>query len=121
LAGHSIPITGIVTESRFDTSEAVPVLKFRAVRPLTQEEWEAAKAQSQTEDARQAVDFKMVPSRAETGTLALPMAFKEPEAVEEPVRIAEPVKRAGKAKAETPAASKDVSDILSNWATDDDA
>jgi len=121
LAGHSIPITGIVTEARFDTSEAVPVLKFRAVRPLTQEEWEAAKAQSQTEDARQAVDFKMVPSRAETGNVALPMAFKEPEVVEEPVRVAEPVKRAGKAKAETPTASKDVSDILSNWATDDDA
>ena len=32
LSGHGIPITGIVTEARFDTAEAVPVLKFRAVR-----------------------------------------------------------------------------------------
>ena len=32
LAGHGIPITGIVTEARFDTSEAVPVLKFRDQR-----------------------------------------------------------------------------------------
>jgi len=68
LAGHGIPITGLVTEARFDTSEAVPVLKFRAVRPLTQDEWEIAKAQSLTDDAKMATEFKMVPSRAETGT-----------------------------------------------------
>ena len=55
LSGHGIPITGIVTEARFDTAEAVPVLKFRAVRPLSKEEWELGKAQSLTEDARQAI------------------------------------------------------------------
>jgi hypothetical protein len=121
LAGHGIPITGIVTEARFDTSEAVPVLKFRAVRPLTREEWETAKAQSQTEDARQAIDFKMVPSKAETGSSApaLPAAFKEPAATQE-AKVAEPVKRTTK-KAEPAAAPKDVSSILSEWGTDDDA
>ena len=121
LAGHGIPITGIVTEARFDTSEAVPVLKFRAVRPLTREEWETAKAQSQTEDARQAIDFKMVPSKAETGNSApaLPAAFKEPAATQE-AKVAEPVKRTTK-KAEPAAAPKDVSSILSEWGTDDDA
>lgn len=120
LAGHGIPITGIVTEARFDTSEAVPVLKFRAVRPLTREEWETAKAQSQTEDARQAIDFKMVPSKAETGNSApaLPAAFKEAPAPE--AKVAEPVKRTTK-KAEPAAAPKDVSSILSEWGTDDDA
>jgi hypothetical protein len=120
LAGHGIPITGIVTEARFDTSEAVPVLKFRAVRPLTREEWETAKAQSQTEDARQAIDFKMVPSKAETGSSApaLPAAFKEAPAPE--AKVAEPVKRTTK-KAEPAAAPKDVSSILSEWGTDDDA
>lgn len=127
LSGHGIPITGIVTEARFDTSEAVPVLKFRAVRPLAQDEWELAKAQSMTEDAKQAVEFKMVPSKAESNAPALPQAFaetpvpakaKKAEAVEE---AAEPTKRPSKAKAEAaPAPSKDVSDILSDWATDDD-
>jgi hypothetical protein len=121
LAGHGIPITGIVTEARFDTSEAVPVLKFRAVRPLTREEWDAAKAQSQTEDARQAIDFKMVPSKTETGSgaPALPAAFKEPAPTQE-AKVAEPVKRTTK-KAEATAAPKDVSSILSEWGTDDDA
>lgn len=127
LSGHGIPITGVVTEARFDTSEAVPVLKFRAVRPLAREEWEVAKAQSQTEDAMQAVEFKMVPSKQ----AALPPAFKDApipatEDVAETARaeaVAEPVKRAtAKPKAEAaPAASKNVSDILSDWATDEDA
>jgi len=122
LSGHGIPITGIVTEARFDTAEAVPVLKFRAVRPLTKEEWELGKAQSQTEDAKQAIELKMVPSKAE-GMPALPQAFKEaPAAVEKAEAVAEPVKRTpAKAKPETPAATKNVSDILSDWATDDDA
>jgi hypothetical protein len=121
LAGHGIPITGIVTEARFDTSEAVPVLKFRAVRPLTREEWDSAKAQSQTDDARQAIDFKMVPSKADTGSSApaLPAAFKEAP-VQQEAKVAEPVKRTTK-KAEPAAAPKDVSSILSEWGTDDDA
>ena len=122
LSGHGIPITGIVTEARFDTAEAVPVLKFRAVRPLSKEEWELGKAQSLTEDARQAVELKMVPSKAE-GMPALPQSFQEaPAAVEKAEAVAEPVKRApAKAKPEAPAAAKNVSDILSDWATDEDA
>jgi len=127
LSGHGIPITGVVTEARFDTAEAVPVLKFRAVRPLTREEWELAKAQSQTEDAMQAVEFKMVPSKKESQP-ALPAAFKEAEvpakaavekvAVEE---VAEPTKRPSKAKAEAaPAPTKNVADILNDWSTDDE-
>lgn len=131
LSGHGIPITGVVTEARFDTSEAVPVLKFRAVRPLAREEWELAKAQSLTEDATQAVEFKMVPSKVDNKQAALPPAFKDApipakeEAVEkvQAEEVAEPVKRAAaKPKAEAaPATSKNVSDILSDWATDEDA
>lgn len=131
LSGHGIPITGVVTEARFDTAEAVPVLKFRAVRPLTEAEWHLAKAQSETEDAKQAVEFKMVPSKAESNQPALPAAFKEaavPAAKEAPAEkvdaeeVAEPVKRLAKAKAEAPAApAKNVADILNDWATDDDA
>jgi hypothetical protein len=119
LSGHGIPITGIVTEARFDTAEAVPVLKFRAVRPLTKEEWELGKAQSQTEDARQAIELKMVPSKTESMP-ALPQAFKEEPAAKAEA-VAEPVKRSSaKPKAEA-SAPKDVSDILNDWATDDDA
>jgi hypothetical protein len=115
LSGHGIPITGIVTEARFDTAEAVPVLKFRAVRPLTKEEWETAKGQSQTEEAKQAIDFKMVPSKEPV--LALPSAFKDtpmPDTTATP----EPTKRAK--KTEPAAVPKDVAAVLADWGTDDD-
>lgn len=117
LSGHSIPITGIVTEARFDTSEAVPVLKFRAVRPLTKPEWDAAKLQSLTEDARQAVDFKMVLPKA--AVPALPATFAAAPAALDAPTPAEPVKRATK-KPEVVAPTKDVADILENWGSDDE-
>jgi hypothetical protein len=107
----------------------VPVLKFRAVRPLERSEWEEAKAQSQTEDAAQAVEFKMVPSKTDNKQAALPAAFKDAEipAKEAAVpkleaeEVAEPVKRAAKPKAETtPTSAKAVNDVLAAWATDDD-
>jgi hypothetical protein len=125
LSGHGIPITGIVTEARFDTSEAVPVMKFRAIRPLSQEEWAVAKEQSQTEDARSAVEFKMVPSKADAGEApALPQAFKEAPVVAAaaaaPAPTPEPTKRSKKAEAAPAAPAKDVSSILDQWSTDDD-
>jgi hypothetical protein len=128
LSGHGIPITGVVTEARFDTADAVPVLKFRSVRPLTREEWELAKAQSMTEDAIQAAEFKMVPSKADTKQVALPAAFKDADvpakAVVEKVvaeDVAEPTKRPSKVKADAaPAPTKNVTDVLASWATDDD-
>jgi len=118
LAGHGIPITGIVTEARFDTAEAVPVLKFRAIRPLTQDEWATAKAQSQTEEAKQAIDFKMVPSKTEN-TPALPAAFAAAPVPTEAAVVPEPVKRAKK-PVDTAAAPKDVAAVLADWGTDED-
>lgn len=126
LAGHGVPITGVVTEARFDTSEAVPVLKFRAVRPLTREEWELAQAAAASEDAKRAVEFKMVVSnkRGEASVESseykeeAPKAAKPTKVEAEPVD--EPVKRPSKAKAETPATSKNVNDILKDWNEDDD-
>lgn len=122
LAGHGIPITGIVTEARFDTAEAVPVLKFRAVRPLTQEEWAQGKLQSQTDEAKQAIDFKMVPSKAE-GQPALPAAFKEaaPVTHEAPAAeaVAEPTKRPSKKAESAPAPTSDVKSVLDAWGKDE--
>jgi len=116
LSGHGLPITGLVTEARFDTSEAVPVMKFRAVRPLTRNEWDIAKAQSTTEDAKQAVEFKMVPSRENNAQAALPAAFSEAPAkpMDEPTKRP---KAAAAAPAPTPA--KNVADILSDWSVDE--
>lgn len=130
LSGHGVPISGVVTEARFDTGEAVPVLRFKALRPLTRDEWELAKVQGQSDDARRAIEFKF--SAKADKAAALPAAFvQSPAAVEtraqapaaEPVaeEVAEPVKRAKKsAPAVEPTEKPSVAAILSDWSTDDD-
>jgi len=127
LGGHGIPITGVVTEARFDTAEAVPVLKFRAVRPLERSEWELAKAQSETEDAKQAVEFKMVAAAKDgSNTLSLPASFASaPPAFSEASKAkveatdVEPVKRKSTKSETVEAAPKNVADILNDWSVDE--
>jgi len=116
LAGHGVPMSGVVTEARFDTAESVPVLKFRAVRPLTREELASARAQGASDDAVQAVEFKLVTKEAPL--LPLPAAFKEAKA--EPVAAAEPTKRATKKPDAPVTPPKDVTAVLDEWGTDDD-
>jgi hypothetical protein len=124
LSGHGLPITGLVTEARFDTSEAVPVMKFRAVRPLTRPEWEAAKVQGESEDAKQAVEFKMTAGKDSLNSVALPAAFASPppqfseasKATAEIVETVEPVKRSS---AKAAPAAKNVADILNDWSVDE--
>jgi hypothetical protein len=136
LSGHGVPITGVVTEARFDTAEAVPVLKFRAVRPLTREEWEAAKDAAASDDAQRAIEFKMVvrTAKAEPTTAAYSEETPKPKAAlfggaavpardadDEDEVIEEPVKRTSKkATAPVPAAKSSAADIMSAWGVDDD-
>ena len=126
LAGHGVPISGVVTEMRFDTAEAVPVLRFKAVRPLTREEWELSKAQGASDDARRAVEFKFAVKSDKIP--ALPVAFTQSAAAVEVAQVAapaeevaEPVKRTKKVVVpEVPTEKPNVSEILSDWGTDDD-
>jgi hypothetical protein len=120
LSGHGIPMGGVVTEARFDTSESVPVLKFRAVRPLTKPEWEMSRQQGKTEDAQRAIETKFSTTNVTASGPALPESFT-PEAtaavVEAPAPA--PAKRESK-KAEPAAAPKDVKDVLAQWSSDDE-
>jgi hypothetical protein len=76
--------------------------------------------QSQTEEAKQAIDFKMVPSKNDS-QVALPAAFKEAfTATEEPVVEAkEPTKRPSKKAESAPAPTKDVASVLADWGKDE--
>jgi hypothetical protein len=119
LSGHSIPMSGVVTEARFDTSESVPVLTFKAVRPLTKEEFETSKRQGKSEDALRAIEVKFADTKR--GSVApLPAAFNTPDvpkvATEEP--MTEPVKRESK-KVE-PVTPKSVDAVLAQWGSDDE-
>jgi len=117
LAGHGVPITGVVTEARFDTAEAVPVLKFRAVRPLTRDEWTSAKEVSQSEDVRRAIEFKMMvkPRASSEGAGGAEYREAAPTVADEPVKRA-PKKAAPAAPTES---GKSVSDLLNEWGSDD--
>ena len=135
LDGHGVPITGVVTEARFDTAEAVPVIKFRAVRPLSQVEWHQVQAAAASPDSLAAVEFKMViKPKAAGAAAASPYAQPEPEPAKAPKKakveapeepIAEPVARAAKAPAAQPAATPAVSakaqTVLDQWLDDDDS
>lgn len=122
LSGHGVPMSGVVTEARFDTSEAVPVLKFRAIRPLTREELAVARAQGASDDAAQAIESKMVVKEA-PALAALPAAFNKPaeEAAPAPV-AAEPAapKKVSKKPEVVAVPAKDVSAMLDEWGSDDE-
>lgn len=115
LAGHGVPMSGVVTEARFDTSEAVPVLKFRAVRPLTREEVATSRAQGASDDAAVAIEFKMA-VKDDKPALPAPPAFNSAPA--ETQESKEPVKRTSK-KSEAAAPVKDAEAILGEWGEDE--
>lgn len=77
LAGHNVPITGVVTEAKFDTSEAVPVLQFRAVRPLARDEWDAVQRQAESADATNAIELKVTPQAAKSNEPAPNSEYQE--------------------------------------------
>ena len=115
LAGHGVPMSGVVTEARFDTSQAVPVLTFKAIRPLTREEVQAAREQSASQDAAVAVEFKLSPKEAKaTAPAALPPTFTEETVAE----VKEPVKRTTKKPPQEVA--KSVAEIVDDWGSDDE-
>ena len=122
LGGHGVPMSGVVTEAKFDTSQAVPVLRFKALRPLTEQEWTVSKEQGQSPDALQAIEaFKLNGGKTPA---ALPALFDEtPAPAPAPAPVAastpEPVKRASK-KSEPPPPPKTTDQIMNEWGSDDD-
>lgn len=127
LASHNIPISGVVTEARFDTNEAVPVLRFRAVRPLTREEWDVVKQQRESEDAKKAVEVSFK-EEVKTPAPALPAAIAKAEFVPSMDESApapteatpEPVKRTAKKPEPVAVVDKNIEAILGEWADDDE-
>jgi len=133
IGGHGLSISSVVTELKFDTGSATPKIIFRAVRPLAEDEMEAAIEKGQSQDAIQAITFN--PAQTDrTGSSSAakpapkveeeqpvfrdapaPKAAPKEKVVEAP-EAEEPVVRA-KAKAEP---AKDLEDVLSAWGDDDE-
>lgn len=54
LASQRCPVTGVVTEMKFDTSSATPKIGFKPVRHLSKDEYEIAKIKGQSPEAIEA-------------------------------------------------------------------
>jgi len=150
LHGHGVPITGVVTEMRFDTSEAVPVVHFNATRPLSEPEWYAVKDLGLSPEATAAVEFKITPRKKDGEAPVESAQYQEPaprpapraqapvaapapapwQDEPEPAAAApvpEPTRRPRKTAEVPPAAAPapaavpgTVNDILNRWGSDDE-
>ncbi len=124
VATQGYNINQIVTEMRMDDDSDTAKVTFRPISFLSKEEWELAKRQGTTQEAKSAV--VMTPYQADTKgkespKLAAPAKVMSEAPAEEVEEVAEPVKRATKKAAATePAPKKDLASIMSDWAVDDE-
>jgi hypothetical protein len=129
LAGNNKSIDRVVTEVSLDPDSDVAVCKFTALRHMTDEELDLAKAASQQPEAQNMVRLT---AAQQDGVKKLPASLPpqaqqaKPEVVAAPVDtevepdapVEPPVKRASK-KPEVPAAApkKNLADVVSAWSS----
>jgi hypothetical protein len=130
LKAHNMPVTGVLTEMRFDTASPTPKLVFKAVRPITEEEFEDVDAVRNSPEAAECVKMTapspkkdalfepaapaLAAPKAAPKPVAKPAAKPEPEPVEaEEVEVPAPVK----ASAKKPAVVEpsELADLVEGW------
>jgi hypothetical protein len=110
LKNHGTPITGVVTEMRFDSASPTPRLIFKPIRPVTEEEYETV---TRLKDTKEAVDAVTMTVAQTDGVKDKPKALAKP-VVEAEVDAIEPPKKSPPKKA--PAASEDkLEDLVNEW------
>lgn len=116
LKNHGTPITGVVTEMRFDTASPTPKLVFKPVRPVTEEEFNTIQRLKDSQEANNAVTMTVAQTDGVKDkpkpALAAPKAEAEPEKVEAE-EVEEPKKAAPK-KAAVSAEPK-LEDLVGEW------
>ena len=117
LAGFNVNVTAVVTEMRFDTDSATPKLFFKAVRPLTEEEYDALSLRGETPEVKSLVKVSFRPQAEVTpaDVPKLPSKAKVKDAAEE-VGAEEPTQpKKRDSKKEEPAAKKNLASVLDQW------
>jgi hypothetical protein len=80
LASHRVPITGVVTEIKFDTASGnASKLIFKPIRPVTQEEFELVKELKDSSEVLAAITLNITPQETAPAALTAPIA--EPKVV----------------------------------------
>lgn len=70
LASHGLSIRSVVTRISFDTNSATPKLTFRAVKPLTEEEYLASVEKGNSFEAINAISYNPAPAPAAKASIA---------------------------------------------------
>lgn len=130
LAGFNVNITAVVTEIRFDINSSTPKLFFKAVRPLTEEEYNTCMERGASPEAKQMVTVSFTATEAEADAPAQPEEQEAPQpapkaapkaAKPKPATAApqneeestpEPVKRDNKEK---PVGKKNLAAMMEEW------
>jgi len=91
LKNHGTPITGVVTEMRFDTASPTPKLVFKPVRPVTEDEFLKVQELKETKEAVAAITLTVAQTDGVKDkpkpALAKPKAEVE-EVIDEPKKAA---------------------------------
>jgi len=124
LDAHTLPITAVVTEMRFDTDSATPKLTFKPIRPLEEDEYTMCRERAQTVDALDAITMRFTSKKAaDTGSVEVD---DETAAVVKAAaaKHAKPATPADDAETEPRVRGKtkeeDVKSVLDQWADDDE-
>lgn len=116
LKNHGTPITGVVTEMRFDTASPTPKLVFKPVRPVSEEEFETIQRLKDTPEAVNAITMTVAQTdgvKDKKPALAAPKAEAEPVEKVEAEEVEEPKKAAPKKAA--PTAEPKLEDLVGEW------
>lgn len=102
LKAHNTPVSGVITEMRFDTASPTPKLIFKPVRPITEDEYHDVEATRNSPDAEEAIKLTVVikPKTDEVSTPA-PAVAPKPKA-EKPKAEAAPVEKVEAEEVEEP-------------------
>lgn len=88
LKNHGTPITGVVTEMRFDTASPTPKLVFKPVRPVSEEEYHIIQELKNSPEAISAVTLTVAQTDGVKPSLKAALAAPVEAEVEEPKKAA---------------------------------
>lgn len=117
VASQGYNINMIVTEMKFDSDSDNPKLTFKPIGFLNKEQWEVAKTQGNTPEAKSAII--QTAAHTDVKPKAVTVAIKA-EPVEAKAEVAEPTKKTTKKAAEPAAPKQDLASVMADWATDDE-
>jgi hypothetical protein len=117
LKNNGVPITGVVTEMRFDTSSPTPKLVFRALRGVTESEYAIITRMASSKEAINAITMNVHETDNVTKEAPPPAAKPAPKAAKPVEKVSaeeveEPKKQAPK-KAVT--ADSELEDLVGKW------